>query len=117
MKKKIHSSSSDEEVAQPIPSSDDEPTDSDDSSDQQVAQPIPSKNTKPSGCGRKRSIQMDMKEYQNSYVFDMDMPGMKSDDIKVEVEDDNVVEITGERKREEGGGVNVETCVEIELKD
>jgi HSP20 family protein len=48
----------------------------------------------------------DVKEYQNSYVFEMDMPGMKSDDIKVEVEEDvNVVVITGERKREEGGGV------------
>ncbi|RHN50842.1 putative small heat shock protein HSP20 [Medicago truncatula] len=33
------------------------------------------------------------------------MLGMKSDDIKVEVEDDNVVVITGERKREEGGRV------------
>lgn len=46
-----------------------------------------------------------VKEYQNSYVFEMDMPGMKSDDIKVEVEDDNVVVITGERKREEGSCV------------
>lgn len=47
----------------------------------------------------------DVKEYQNSYVFEMDMPGMKSDDIKVEVEDADVIVITGERKREEGGGV------------
>jgi HSP20 family protein len=47
----------------------------------------------------------DVKEYQNSYVFEMDMPGIKSDNIKVEVEDDDVIVVTGERKREEGGGV------------
>lgn len=46
----------------------------------------------------------DVKEYQNSFVFEMDLPGLKSGDIKVEVEDDKVVVITGERKREEGGG-------------
>ena len=44
----------------------------------------------------------DVKEYQNSFVFEMDLPGLKSGDIKVE--DDNVVVITGERKREEEGG-------------
>jgi len=152
MKKKIHSSSSsdscssDEEVAQLIPSSSDEPTDSDESSDQEVAEPIPSKNTKASISGRKRSIKnnadpklakklkvkveengnpngimpeplplvdsslmnvttsADVKEYQNSFVFEMDLPGLKSEDINVEVEDDNVSVITGERKREEEGG-------------
>lgn len=155
-KKKIHSSSSsdscssDEEVAQPILSSSDEPTDSDestDSSDQEVAEPIPSKNTKASRSGRKRSIKnnsdpklakklkvkveeengnpngimpeplplvdsslmtvttsADVKEYQKSFVFEMDLPGLKSGDITVEIEDDNVVVITGERKREEEGG-------------
>ncbi|XP_070038662.1 17.3 kDa class II heat shock protein-like [Nicotiana tomentosiformis] len=43
----------------------------------------------------------DVKEYQNSYVFIVDMPGLKSGDIKVQVEDDNVLLISGERKREE----------------
>ncbi|XP_059642451.1 17.3 kDa class II heat shock protein-like [Cornus florida] len=43
----------------------------------------------------------DVKEYPNSYVFVVDMPGLKSGDIKVEVEDDNVLLISGERKREE----------------
>ncbi|KAK6912850.1 Alpha crystallin/Hsp20 domain [Dillenia turbinata] len=43
----------------------------------------------------------DVKEYPNAYVFIIDMPGLKSGDIKVQVEDDNVLLISGERKREE----------------
>lgn len=43
----------------------------------------------------------DVKEYPHSYVFIVDMPGLKSGDIKVQVEDDNVLVVSGERKREE----------------
>ncbi|XP_020206758.1 17.9 kDa class II heat shock protein [Cajanus cajan] len=43
----------------------------------------------------------DVKECPKSYVFEIDMPGLKSGDIKVQVEDDNVLLISGERKREE----------------
>ncbi|KAF3446085.1 hypothetical protein FNV43_RR11264 [Rhamnella rubrinervis] len=43
----------------------------------------------------------DVKEHPNSYVFIVDMPGLKSGDIKVQVEDDNVLLVSGERKREE----------------
>ncbi|XP_045815619.1 17.9 kDa class II heat shock protein-like [Trifolium pratense] len=43
-----------------------------------------------------------LKEYRDSYVLDMDMAGLKSRDIKVEIEDDNVLVISGERRREEG---------------
>ncbi|KAK4277316.1 hypothetical protein QN277_015331 [Acacia crassicarpa] len=43
----------------------------------------------------------DIKEFPNSYDFIVDMPGLKSGDIKVQVEDDNVLLISGERKREE----------------
>ncbi|XP_057960116.1 17.3 kDa class II heat shock protein-like [Malania oleifera] len=42
----------------------------------------------------------DVKEYPNSYVFVVDMPGLKSGDIKVQVEDDNVLVVSGERKRD-----------------
>ncbi|CAL0319087.1 unnamed protein product [Lupinus luteus] len=43
----------------------------------------------------------DVKEYPKSYVFVIDMPGLKSGDIKVQVEDENVLLISGERKKEE----------------
>ncbi|XP_077250077.1 17.3 kDa class II heat shock protein-like [Tasmannia lanceolata] len=43
----------------------------------------------------------DVKEYPKSYVFIIDMPGLKSGDITVQVEEDNVLVISGERKRVE----------------
>ena len=43
----------------------------------------------------------DVKEYPNFYTSIVDMPGMKPGDIKVQVEDDNVLVISEERKREE----------------
>ncbi|KAL3497448.1 hypothetical protein ACH5RR_040180 [Cinchona calisaya] len=47
----------------------------------------------------------DVKEYPNSYVFIVDMPGSKANEIKVQVEDDNVLVVSGERKREKEDGV------------
>ncbi|XP_047342511.1 17.3 kDa class II heat shock protein-like [Impatiens glandulifera] len=47
------------------------------------------------------STPADVKEYPNSYVFIIDMPGLKSGDIKVEVMEENVLIISGERKRGE----------------
>ncbi|KAA0064522.1 hypothetical protein IC582_015371 [Cucumis melo] len=41
----------------------------------------------------------DVVEYPNSYQFTIDMPGLKSDQIKVKVEDGQLV-VSGERKRE-----------------
>ncbi|XP_077250080.1 17.1 kDa class II heat shock protein-like [Tasmannia lanceolata] len=45
------------------------------------------------------STPADVKEYPKSYVFIIDMPGLKSGDIKVQVEDENVLVISGERRR------------------
>ncbi|KAK7383348.1 hypothetical protein VNO78_29025 [Psophocarpus tetragonolobus] len=47
------------------------------------------------------STPADIKEYPNSYAFEIDMPGLKSGDIKVQIENDNVLVISGERKRKE----------------
>ncbi|KAK1416850.1 hypothetical protein QVD17_25967 [Tagetes erecta] len=44
---------------------------------------------------------VDVKEYPGSYMFIVDMPGLKSGDIKVELDDNNVLIISGERKRDE----------------
>ncbi|KAI3993456.1 hypothetical protein MKX01_002469 [Papaver californicum] len=43
----------------------------------------------------------DVKEYPDSFVFVLDMPGLKSEEIKVQVEDDNVLVVTGMRQRED----------------
>ncbi|KDP34054.1 hypothetical protein JCGZ_07625 [Jatropha curcas] len=42
----------------------------------------------------------DVMEYPNSYVFVVDMPGIQSSEIKVQVENDNVLVVSGERKRD-----------------
>ncbi|RZC72944.1 hypothetical protein C5167_048426 [Papaver somniferum] len=43
----------------------------------------------------------DIKEYPDSYVFVLDMPGLKSEEIKVQVEVNNVLVVTGMRQRED----------------
>ncbi|KAL2471958.1 17.6 kDa class II heat shock protein [Abeliophyllum distichum] len=42
----------------------------------------------------------DIIEYPNAYQFVVDMPGLKSDQIKVHLEDSNVLVVIGERRRE-----------------
>ncbi|RVX17647.1 17.9 kDa class II heat shock protein [Vitis vinifera] len=57
------------------------------------------------------ATQADVKEYPNSYVFLVDMPGLKPDQIKVQIEEPNMLVVFGERKHEkekdekEGDGV------------
>ncbi|XP_026412179.1 17.3 kDa class II heat shock protein-like [Papaver somniferum] len=43
----------------------------------------------------------DIKEYPDSYVFVLDMPGLKSEEIKVQVEENNVLVVIGIRQRED----------------
>ncbi|GMI92610.1 17.6 kDa class II heat shock protein [Hibiscus trionum] len=45
----------------------------------------------------------DVMEYPTSYVFIVDMPGISHGEIKVQVENDNVLVVSGERKREKEG--------------
>ncbi|CAF2119344.1 hypothetical protein IGI04_009215 [Brassica rapa subsp. trilocularis] len=42
----------------------------------------------------------DVIEHANAYVFVVDMPGIKGEEIKVQVEDENVLVVSGERQRE-----------------
>lgn len=41
----------------------------------------------------------DIVEYPSSYVFVVDMPGIRASEIKVQIENDNVLVVSGERKR------------------
>ncbi|KAJ7297466.1 hypothetical protein O6H91_14G003100 [Diphasiastrum complanatum] len=47
------------------------------------------------------STAVDVKENPRSYIFVADMPGLTRSDIQVQVENDNVLSISGKRKREE----------------
>ncbi|XVE53860.1 hypothetical protein DITRI_Ditri03aG0035500 [Diplodiscus trichospermus] len=42
----------------------------------------------------------DVIEYPTGYTFIVDMPGINPNEIKVQVENDNVLVVSGERKRE-----------------
>ncbi|KAK8958154.1 17.9 kDa class II heat shock protein [Platanthera guangdongensis] len=43
----------------------------------------------------------DVKELPSAYEFVLDMPGVKSGEIKVQVEEDNLLVIIGERRRDD----------------
>ena len=46
------------------------------------------------------SVRIDWKETPEAHVFKADIPGVKKEEVKVEVEDGNVLVISGERGKE-----------------
>ncbi|KAF8040643.1 hypothetical protein BT93_B2769 [Corymbia citriodora subsp. variegata] len=46
----------------------------------------------------------DVVEYPSSYVFVVDMPGIRASEIKVQIENNNVLVVSGVRKREKEEG-------------
>ncbi|XP_010521904.1 PREDICTED: 17.6 kDa class I heat shock protein 2 [Tarenaya hassleriana] len=47
------------------------------------------------------SARVDWRETAEAHVFKADLPGMKKEEVKVEIEDDSVLKISGERHVEE----------------
>eukprot|EP00249_Psilotum_nudum_P016850 c26019_g1_i2 orf=122-601(+) len=50
------------------------------------------------------NTQVDWRETSDAHIFKADLPGLKKEEIKVEVEDGRVLSISGERTKEETQG-------------
>ncbi|XP_021904180.1 17.6 kDa class I heat shock protein 3-like [Carica papaya] len=47
------------------------------------------------------NVRIDWRESPEAHVFKVDLPGLRKDEVKVEVEDGRILQISGQRSREE----------------
>ncbi|KAI9121544.1 hypothetical protein K1719_008577 [Acacia pycnantha] len=62
--------------------------------------PFPSLSTTSQNNSAFVSTRVDWRETPEAHVFKADLPGLKKEEVKVEIEDDRVLQISGERNFE-----------------
>jgi len=62
---------------------------------------VPSAGASDSETAAFANARIDWKETPEAHVFKADLPGVKEEEVKVEVEDGNVLVISGQRSKEE----------------
>ncbi|KAJ7544978.1 hypothetical protein O6H91_09G101300 [Diphasiastrum complanatum] len=62
----------------------------------------------PEVCGQPMAnTAVDVKELPNAYIFVVEVPGLKNKDVKVQIENDRILKISGERKREDNSSSDI----------
>ncbi|KAL4607564.1 hypothetical protein ACB098_09G157400 [Castanea mollissima] len=68
----------------------------------------------PSKTSSFTAAKVDWRETQNAHVFKADVPGLKKEEVKVEIEEGRVLQISGERSQEQEEKSDTDTWHQVE---